>query len=495
MTRAKILALLLMFQIVVLLIPTEQIGIYIPTITEERPHEMMNQESFTHADEHSALQDSSNAMKISAERAGKRVEDFNQIQWNSIDCRRPSGHTLWEIGSSHNEFHSPVGWSSQDNQTDPEEPITVVGEYVPMTIAEDSILAAYEHDDNHGQEHDGVFCDDTGFYPYTITNSYAAPEMSPAKDAHWFIKKSYSVLAFELVNPSWADIHLYLDVERDQDIYSRYLSFYLDGSLTHQYVIGSGGFHGAVVFSYASPGHHKVEIAINYCGWKDHQWKITYIQPFNPVLFANPVPIYDFWEYFPHGSYPTLEWKVQAGFDTYIHFDTDVMSGSSYDIKLYINDQYRATIDAGGAHALILGAYADDEPMNVKMKIMSASNTYYGTKIDYMTVSHRVVTLEIDYMVDQNQNSLVPIDDIFSMASYVRSYYIMHGYARCDYLVDDEIPWDEGTTWPSEFQQTFETYCDHKTGDYEWVFVANRGTGDYSNAWGFWDPNKPNPPS
>ncbi|MGV9169936.1 MAG: hypothetical protein ACOC38_08380 [Promethearchaeia archaeon] len=285
MTRAKILALLLMFQIVVLLIPTEQIGIYIPTITEERPHEMMNQESFTHADEHSALQDSSNAMKISAERAGKRVEDFNQIQWNSIDCRRPSGHTLWEIGSSHNEFHSPVGWSSQDNQTDPEEPITVVGEYVPMTIAEDSILAAYEHDDNHGQEHDGVFCDDTGFYPYTITNSYAAPEMSPAKDAHWFIKKSYSVLAFELVNPSWADIHLYLDVERDQDIYSRYLSFYLDGSLTHQYVIGSGGFHGAVVFSYASPGHHKVEIAINYCGWKDHQWK----NHLYPTLQSSPV--------------------------------------------------------------------------------------------------------------------------------------------------------------------------------------------------------------
>jgi hypothetical protein len=492
--KREFIVFLLVFQITLLLVPMEAIAMSTGAISSPSQATIESTQISESVDSGSSQADTSKAISDSSVRAARRVEEFDQIMWERINCRRPLLDAPWmpfenRYGSPSAEVALPT------NHTEADRPISITGDYIPMDNAESSILwNAEEIQMDTLIEGDDVDCDDTGFYPYTITNSYATPEMSPAKDAHWFIKKSYSVLAFEFINPSLSEVHLYIDVERDQDIYSRYLTFYLDGSLTHQYVIGSGGFHGAVVFYNVFEGPHKVEVAVNYCGWKEHQWKVTYIWPFVPVLYASPMPIYQFCEYFPHGSYPTLEWQVQAGLDTHIHIDTDVMAGSTFSIKLYINDQLRAILSAGGEYDLVMGTYADDELLNMKLKILSSSNTYYGTKIDYLSVSHRVVMLEIDYMVDQNQDPLVSIPDINSMASYVRSYYIMHGYARCDYVVDDSIPWDEETTLFEEHRDTYYAYCNHQfDATYEWVFILNsagKGVRGYhyqhdSGSWGW----------
>jgi len=345
--KREFLVFLLVFQITLLLVPMESIAMSTAAISSPIQATVKSSQTPESVVSGSWQADTSKAMSDSSVRAARRVEEFNQVMWEGIDCRRSLMDAPWmQFENQHDSPSAEV--VSPTNQTDVERPISITGDYIPMDNAESSVLLNTEENQTDTRtESDGVDCDDTGFYPYAITNSYAAPEMSPARDAHWFIKKSYSVLAFEFINPSLSEVHLYIDVERDQDIYSRYLTFYLDGSLTHQYVIGSGGFHGAVVFYNVFEGPHKVEVAVNYCGWKEHQWKVTYIWPFVPVLYANPMPIYQFCEYFPHGSYPTLQWQVQAGLDTHIHIDTDVMSGSTFSIKLYINDQLRAILSAG----------------------------------------------------------------------------------------------------------------------------------------------------
>ncbi len=485
--RRKLIVALLVIQFVLISVPRISIipdgnAAAVPNLSESQNL------SFENACDYSQYLDNTEN-DVSTERAVARVAEFDAIEWERIDCSSSSGI----LPSNEAEQQATIQPSSEPilstNGTEVISPITIEGDYIPLTNAKSSVLSTSDTCNNGGDSYEGVYCDDTSFYPWDMVIDHPAPELSPAKDAHWFIKQSYSVLAFQFDNPNWDAVGFYLDINRDQDIYSRYLTIYLNGAQTHQYVIGSGGFHGIVDFSMLLPGLYKAEIAINYCGWKDHQWKMTYIQPFVQVEMTSPRPIYDFWEYFPHGSYPALEWKVQAGSNTYIHLDTVVMSGPWYYIELYINGQLLYYLSPG-SHEISLGDYTTDSAITVKLRIEASSNTYYGTKINYMAVSHRVVTLEIDYMVDQNQNPVVPIADISSMASYVRSYYILHGYARPEYLVDDQIPWDETTTWSQEFIQTYNSYCNHKYNNaYEWVFVANRGAGNYSDAWGFHVPH------
>ncbi|MDF1537371.1 MAG: hypothetical protein P1Q69_00490, partial [Candidatus Thorarchaeota archaeon] len=53
-------------------------------------------------------------------------------------------------------------------------------------------------------------------------------------------------------------------------------------------------------------------------------------------------------------------------------------------------------------------------------------------------------------------------------------YYILHGYARCDYYLDDTIPFDNAITI-AEFETLHETYYNHEGSSlYEWLLIANK---------------------
>ncbi len=422
-------------------------------------------------------------VEYASSKAQSQVFDFMNRDWNEIQCLPQPPRNAPSTSQAETPRESP---SIPPNTN--------------ITQVENSVILFDKYQSRHSSQpmdpsltvslpcvsdSEGILASNPSYYPYEETYSFPAPIMSPTKDGNWFPKQSYSVLAFEYNNPGFCYAEFWIDVARDQDIYARYLTVYHDGSIILHVVVGSGGYHGAVALGWVGGGNHKLEVQINYCGWKDHQWKLTYAQPFIAHFSGEREPFYDFWEYFPSGSNPTLEWKVQAGFDSYIHLQTQVVSGSQHSISIYINGALRASVESGHSDVLILQPFSADEPVVVKLILSTGSEEYYGTKIKYFTISHNVVTLEIDWMGLSNGSPLLSFDQLFTMAEYVRSYYILHGYARCDWIVGDCILHNTYLS-PAEFEYYRGIYYNHAGNDmYEWVLIAEYGDGGYSDADGW----------
>lgn len=422
-------------------------------------------------------------VEFASNKAQAQVMDFMSRDWTIIDCSSPHANDL-SINNQPAKISDSQPISKETNISDVNEPIVQFEKYPSIDINQPELSASGASSSNIMSSED-ILASNPSYYPYTETYSFPAPIMSPTKDGNWFPKQSYSVLAFEYNNPLLCCVNFWIDIQRDQDVYSRYLTIYQDGGLILQVVIGSGGYHGAVDLGWSLQGNHKIEVQINYCGWKDHQWKLTYAQPFIAHWTGEKEPIYDFWEYFPSGYYPTLEWQVQAGFDSYIHLETNVISGSAHYIYIYINGVYRALVRSGGASALILQSYPDDSVVTVKLKLSTSAEEYYGTKIKYFTISHNVVTLEIDWMGLSDGTPLVPFADLFTMTEYVRSYYILHGYARLDCIVDNWILKDAHTT-PDDYKYYRSiNYAHAGNSKFEWVLIAEYGGGYYSETYGW----------
>ncbi|MDF1538518.1 MAG: hypothetical protein P1Q69_06415, partial [Candidatus Thorarchaeota archaeon] len=264
------------------------------------------------------------------------------------------------------------------------------------------------------------------YYPIATTKDYPQPPQTPAKEGHWFQKLSYSVLAFQFTYPSgFNTLDLWMDIERDQDSYSRYLTVYFDGSLAYRTTISSSGFHSSIAIWWVSAGTHKIEVEINYCGWKDHQWKMTYIQPFISRWPGASEPIQDFWEYFPDDRNPSLEYQVLGGRSTYVNLLVEHLGSSpSRQVQVYYKSSatsswvLRSTIWTGSASKIYLGYWSSICTIYVKLSILDSSVDYYGYKISYNSANYRAVNIEIDYMEDTTPNQGNPImdtDDIEDM--------------------------------------------------------------------------------
>ncbi len=319
------------------------------------------------------------------------------------------------------------------------------------------------------------------------TNQFPALPMSPAKSGHWFRKMSYSVLAFEWDYPSYL-IHAYvcLDIERDQDIYSRFLTVYYDSNLIYQVVIGSQGFHSSIPIMWIPAGPHKIEVQINYCGWKENQWKMTYIWPWITIPNWPDEPIPDFWEYFPGGHTsdinPLLDYEVKAGKSTYLDIFVENEGGSSTrTIEIWYKTSGSSSwylwtsIYSGTPYRLYKGYITTD--FYIRLKLLENPASYYGKKLTYNCVNYREVRLEVDYMTDSSGNPWMSISDMNDMLEYVKTYYLLHGYQRPDYYIDDAIPPEESYSPLTVLEWEdlhFDYYSHQGSSIYQWLLIGNR---------------------
>ncbi|MFW9767427.1 MAG: hypothetical protein ACFFF9_11260 [Candidatus Thorarchaeota archaeon] len=318
------------------------------------------------------------------------------------------------------------------------------------------------------------------------TKMFPALPMSPAKSGHWFRKKGYSALAFEWDYPSYLlYAYICLDIERDQDIYSRTLTVYFDGNIVYQAVIGSGGFHGSIPISYIPAGTHKVEVQINWCGWKENQWKMTHIWPWIDIPNWPDEPIPDFWEYFPGGNAddinPTLDYQVMAGKSTYFDIYIENEGGSPFrTIEIWFKTSYssswylKTSISSGVPYRLYMGYITTD--YYIRLKLLENPASYYQKKLTYNCVNYREVKLEVDYMTDSGGNPLMSISNMNDMLEYVKTYYILHGYQRPDYYIDSAIPFEESYSPLTvlEWEALHLDYYSHQGSSiYQWLLIGN----------------------
>jgi hypothetical protein len=363
-------------------------------------------------------------------------------------------------------------------------PITIYDKYEDLTEE----IASYGEDWELGQNSgttDRILASTNGEYPYSINKYYPTPVTSPAKSGHWFRKMSYSVLAFEWTDPAGGSIIIRVDLDRDCDTYSRTLTFWLDGSVVRQVAVGSSGFHESIIIASVSPGAHKFEIAVNYCGFVDHGWKLTYVWPFIYYgLQKPPEPIMDFWEYFPGGhpedNSPTLDFEVRGGAYTKLYLKTENIGTSTpATIEIYQKSSsssvwsYKTSVNTGESTEVYLGYFVENSVRNLRLKLLAYPASYYDKRISIMAVSYRTVTLEIDCMRDSAGNRLASNFELETMAQYLQAYYILRSYARPDYYIDtDTIAFDDSMT-ESEYLAAKDTHYDHAGMDeYEWVFVG-----------------------
>lgn len=323
----------------------------------------------------------------------------------------------------------------------------------------------------------------TIYYPMSPTHLYPQPVMSPAKSGHWFPQTSYSILAFKFTYPNYiTTLDIWINIVRDQDEYPRYFTVYFDGQVVYRTTISSG-FSGYVSVWWVAAGEHRIELEIYNCGWKEHQWKLLYIQPFVSRWPYPPEPIQDFWEYFPHGAYPILDYEVLGGPVSQLYLCVQNEVGSATLIEIYTKLSpldawtYRTTVLTGASYSIGFGDYNLAQSVYVRLKLMDSATPYYGKKLTYNAFNYRACMLEIDYMWESPPAQNTPImalSDIAATADYVKWYYRLHGYGRYDYYIDEGVPYDSPTSF-DDLVTYWIQYSDHKgDSNYLWVLIADR---------------------
>jgi len=350
-----------------------------------------------------------------------------------------------------------------------------------------------ESSDNHGL---GVLYSATGTdvgNPYS-PDYYRQQEMqSPAKNGHWFPKKNYAVLAFMVDLPAYVvALDIRIDIEPDQDTYSRYFTLYFDNTIVHHAVIypegQNNGFHGYITVWWVGAGEHKIELEINYGGWKDRGWKMTYLQPFESAWPYVGNPILAFWEYFPHFSNIILEYECKGGSYTKISLCTENDNDPTTRIlNIYVNGVKKRIMYSPGSYESSLYYNPPDGTTYVLGLELISPGTYYGKRILFNQPTYRVKRLEVDRMRNvQNDDWLISSSDARSMINYVRTYYILRGFTRFDYYIDyDFIPYD-GWLSVQDFRNIRSAYFDYDYDPWQYCLIANKDSTYPISCLGWW---------
>ncbi len=302
---------------------------------------------------------------------------------------------------------------------------------------------------------------DTAFEAYPLT---------PAMDGHWFPRESYSRLYFQ-VNQPYIDTSFYLriKIEADQDTYDRTLTVTVEGVVHYTGVItNENGFDARVpVWGY---GTRKVELKINWGAHVEKGWKLVHFYPER----ANGEPLEIVGEYFPVANIARLTYLARLGTDSRINLkleaDQDTYSRTT---RVYVDGQLKHSDTGDDAWEWSLGNYPEDSVHEVVVELQFGGYAQWGKRLSINRVHHFKGGVEVDYMSGHAPSQ----EDL----DVLEAYYILLGYDRAEFHLDDEIPYlyefDLSTDgiWPSSTYWTYSNaYRDH-IGDskWEWLVCAN----------------------
>jgi hypothetical protein len=343
-------------------------------------------------------------------------------------------------------------------------------------------------------------------WPSSRTDFPALP-LAPVMEGRWWPKKSYSTLSFDVPIdlPIEDDLYIWAWLARDQDTYGRYLTFWFDNNLVAQYIIRSWetGFKTSVHVpaDKINPGlsRHRVEISINYGGYKDRGWRLYYAwvgigdgpngDQQTPPLDSNDYP-YDFTELTPRTgqTHCVMEYVVYAGESTILNIQT-VSVNDPYlrSVKIYFEDNngdydYIRTIYSPGAYQVSLNN--DDHPdysiRKLKLEFRYLPDIDYAKRIVQLGVHHLHWQFEIDYMPNLYPSNA--LSKLLTSINTMNAYYALHAYHRVSYTTAQDLPSDSTTTiW--EHNSYFYTYFDH-IWDYKWEYlILVRGLDPSAAGW------------
>ncbi len=335
---------------------------------------------------------------------------------------------------------------------------------------------------------------------------FAATVLSPPREGHWFPRKSYSVLAFDITFEyevsSSDDVYIWTWIVNDQDLYSRYLTFWWDNQMVHQRIITPWDLKTSIKIEYddfkdyLGVGHHRLEIAINYGAWKDHGWKMIYVWPgIGPTPWADdqhpPLRSHagappwpgegrdaptDFFEFTPNtgSSNVIVEYQVYAGTSTYLNLVTDNWDDTSTrPLRVYWDGSFKAYLYSPGSFQIWIGNENDDSIHTLKLKFSNMPIMHYAKRITTMAVHHRGWNVELDCMYGLDYGSLV------NGITYTQAYYKVHSYHRMDLSLDEtDIVYDDYTT-DSEYRSLHNSHFDHSgQAGWTWALLANKLEGE-----------------
>jgi len=285
-----------------------------------------------------------------------------------------------------------------------------------------------------------------------------ATPLTPAKEGHWFPQMSYSRLYFDFMPEGWyASYKIHLEIEQDQDSFSRYLRVKVDGTTIYTIVIGWQGFHGDIVtpaiYGY---WHHSIDLEIHYGGYREKGWKLEYFWVYN--LDGAPMDVTG--EFTHKASYCNLYYQVEMGANTILHLKTvtawDPYLRSCY---VYVDGVLKLQGYAPGEYEVDLGDYQHASIHEVRIKIWWSHLVQWGKKITIMQVHHDGGWGEVDYFQGH-----APLE---SDLAYLESYYILHGYKHVDFFLSSVI---SGSDY-NNYKNLDMTYGSSSAG---WVYLRNK---------------------
>ncbi|MHA1424184.1 MAG: hypothetical protein ACTSRQ_14075 [Candidatus Thorarchaeota archaeon] len=315
-------------------------------------------------------------------------------------------------------------------------------------------------------------------------NEFSALTTAPNMNGHYWLKKSYSTLAFdiEIDEPITDSVYLWIWLVRNADTYSRFLTIEFDNNQIDRFIIGSTGFKGAIQIPSnkiaTGVDRHLVELTINYGGWKYQGWRLEYCwvgmgsgsQGYqqSPVL-DNSYPNYPetFTELVPRSGLTdtSVEYKVICGASTRLNIETNnVNDPNSRVVYVYIDNVYKGAIQSPGAYEVSLGNYAPgSQPCILKLVFKNMPNIDYAKRISQLAV-HRVgFSLEIDVMEG------VPQSTINNQILAMNAWLILHGYHRVSIDFSEELLEDPSTSQTDHMWYWF-WFFEHKIYSF-WEYV------------------------
>ncbi|MFW9887980.1 MAG: hypothetical protein ACFFER_07350 [Candidatus Thorarchaeota archaeon] len=314
---------------------------------------------------------------------------------------------------------------------------------------------------------------------------------APMMEGTWWQKRSYSTQSFRIQIEDVPDnLYIWAWIERDQDSYTRTLTFRFDGNIVNQRYIGKSGFKSCVQVpsSMIGPGSdHLVEISINFCGWKLHQWKLRYVwvglgsssgagsQTPPMDTFSRP--------YFMEQIVPrsgtltrTLEYDVVVGDNSELRIE--MVNEDDTTLRAYIvyleNDQgtfdFKGICYAPGAYTVNLGsASSDGITRTLKLEFFSLPDMDYPKRITKLGVTYLKWNIEVDYMSESWTSY-----QISSRLDQMVEHYRIYANSRPSYWIDDTLTYEEWT-YPDDHFVYYHFQFDHfLDSDWEYSIWVDR---------------------
>jgi hypothetical protein len=321
----------------------------------------------------------------------------------------------------------------------------------------------------------------------SVRDDFPALPIAPAMEGRWWPKKGYSTLVFDIQidTPITDELYIWVWIVCDQDQYNRIFTLTFDGNQIGQYLLTpwtgiKSCKHIPSQYIDTDLTKHKVEMMINWCGWKDHQWKLLYGWVGNgdgpdgddqtPPLDSNGFP-YPMNELTPRTgqTHCVMEFDVLAGENTLLNIQTEnVEDTTSRTVYVYFENSggtydWKGSIRSPGSYQVNLGEHTDNAHRKLKLVFRYLPDIDYAKRIKQLCVTHIGWKLEIDYM---------PYTHISTLSSHINSmnaYYKTHSYHYVTYSTSQDL--DDYPVTTEQNHVVFYTYDFDHRGQAKWEYV------------------------